>query len=198
MIEETRDITFISHYSEQCVPAGGTCMLLARPQIPLLEPYKLFIPAWCADAFTIEDVRVGNRSMFPRAQSLTAEQFSHGDGHLFKCEKLMVAMDFLMMVTNHSGMQRHFRASWACYLPKYETPAFEEHSLWSKIPSPLDALKRATEETLAKGREVIQRAKDSIEDRAREVMDLKPRQPRQLPKPKDPPSFGWDPGYGDD
>lgn len=188
---EDRQTTFISHASYRPVAAMETVTVLARPQVPFLEPYKLFIPREIADCFLIQEVRVGNRSMFPAAQSILAEQFSHGDGHLFKCEPIHIGQDFSMDVTNISGGMRTFRASWACYLPhESKLPAFE------KQESVLDRLRRVTDETIARGRESIQRAKDIVEEIVYPGRQAA-KPPRQLPKPKDPPNFGWDP-HGDD
>lgn len=185
-------ITFLSHQSNGTVAAGAMCTMVVRPQIPLVEPYKLFIPRWIAANFTIEDVRVGNRSQFPQAQSMLAEQFSHGDGHEFKCEKIYVAMDFLMMVTNISGACQTFRASWACYLPKEKPLPFIPDEY--RAPSIVDILRSKYKETKEAVRDKVEEKVEEFKQKVEQK--LSPR--KALPKPKDPPSFGWDPGYGDD
>jgi hypothetical protein len=196
-------VTFLTLDSEVQLPPGATKAVLARPQIPGLKPYRLRIDPLIALFFQIEDIKVGNHSMFPRAQSLPASQFMHGNGEPFDCEEIMLAQDFTMYVTNISnciprlegpngrvgpaGVPMQFIATWACLIvpPRRLEPRF--HSRVER-----EAYERQMREVMHDGSEDIGSRIDHVAELGKPPIGLTP-----MPKRREHPGFGWDPGHDD-
>lgn len=174
-VEPIRPVTFISHESSYPVAAGAIVSMVARPQVEVIKPYKLFIELDVAKSFVINDIRVGNRSMFPMCQNLPATQFSHDDGHLIEVDPIMLAMDFLMMVTNISEAQRTFRASWACYKT-------ENVQQFPRRPTRVRSLVLPP---------LAEDLEETVEVPASKIESVPASEKQEVP------NFGWDPGYGD-
>lgn len=67
------------HYdtdSNGFVLPGQTVQIISRPQIGPFLGHRFGVTRGTGDRFTINDFRVGNRSMFPMSQSLPAEMFA--------------------------------------------------------------------------------------------------------------------------
>lgn len=120
------------------VLAGQSCYIVARPQITAYRVVRIAIPDDIADAFNIDDMRVGNRSQMVQAGSFRASYFAaHIDGLAkltakmvqnetikidisepaeaefgrdFPFDTCQVAMDFGFCVTNVSGVAQRFEA----------------------------------------------------------------------------------------
>jgi hypothetical protein len=197
-------ITFLTLDSQCLLPPGSTKAVLARPQIPGLKPYRLRIDPMIAPFFQIEDIRVGNRSMFPCSQSTPASQFMHGNGEPFDCEEIMFAMDFTMYVTNISnciprlegpngptsaraGVPMQFIATWACLIvpTRHLEPRF--HSRVER-----EAYERQLREVTHDGSEDIGSRIDHVPELGKPPIGLTP-----MPKRREHPGFGWDPGHDD-
>lgn len=192
-----KQVTFLVLESHGTVAAGQAVTMVARPQCQILKPYKCYIRPEIAECFVIEDIKVGNRSMFPSFQRLDAMQFSIDDGHEMEVEPIMISQDFIMQVVNVSGVARTFRANWACHLP---TP------LQNTIIG--DRLRGKNV------RDLVYRDTDGYEEALGDLGEVKPESSIVQPSfkeakkyiEKDPhlrhvkhhPGFGWDPGYGDD
>ena len=141
--------------------AGQTCTMVARPQVLACKPFFCLVEANIAPFFGIEDIRVGNRSMFQQFQSLPATHFSTPPMHAFNeetrkvvqelidlewisagrhfdCETVQTAMDFAMIVTNISGDPHRFTATWDAWVPKFEPPRQEQglFQMYSPNPAP--------------------------------------------------------------
>jgi hypothetical protein len=186
-------ITFLT-LDSQCQLSPGTLKaVLARPQIQGLKPYRLRIDPLIAPFFTIEDIMVGNRSMFPRSQSLPASQFMHGNGEPFDCEEIPLALDFTMYVTNISGCSPRFNgvpmqfiATWACLIvpPRHLEPRF--HSRVER-----EAYERQSGH-VSDGSEDIGSRLDHVPELGKPPIGLTP-----MTKRREHPGFGWDPGHDD-
>lgn len=202
-------ITFLTLESAGQLPPGAMKPVVARPQIQGLKPYRLRIDPMIAPFFQIEDIKVGNRSMFPRAQSLPASQFMHGNGEPFDCEEILLAMEFSMYVTNISGciprlegpngrvvrveVPMQFIATWACLIvpPKHlELPKHLEPRFHSRIER--EAYERQMREAMHDGSEDIGSRLDHVPELGKPPIGLTP-----MPKRREHPGFGWDPGHDD-
>lgn len=194
--------TFIVIESHGVVAAGQSVIMTARPQVEVVKPYKLYIHPLIADKFVITDIRVGNRSMFPCSQNLEASQFSHGDGHEMKVDPVMCSQDFVMVVTNMSGVMSPFRANWACYLPREVPQGFPMSR--TRLPAgPLvpwadsddqQAFDKALEQQAAPQKQV----EDVVPGPRTALVPVEAAKRKPALQKQEPPNFGWDPGYGDD
>lgn len=113
------------------VPPGAAVQITTRPQRDPLKPMHLYIEADIAAHFDIVDIVVGGRSQFAQSngRGVPASRFSLrtvpvpvGDliahcevlGDFVACETVQTAMDFVMIVTNRSDVERSFSATWTC------------------------------------------------------------------------------------
>lgn len=63
-------------YGNGSVHPGQTITIVARPQTSPFKGCRFAVTRNTGDRFTIDDLRIGNHSMFPQAQSLPAEMFA--------------------------------------------------------------------------------------------------------------------------
>lgn len=92
------------------VAAGAQAQITTRPQV-LYRPERLVVPASIAPFFTIDDIRVGNRSQFPSAEPLPAEMFTQqADAVTLRLDTVNPAIDLILVVTNISNAAQDFRA----------------------------------------------------------------------------------------
>ena len=97
--------------SEVDIPALGSAIITANPQT-LFRAKRLSVPGSIASDFTIDDIKVGNRSMLPAVGSIPAETFSNlSVGVRLKLTTAQVTMQISLSVTNISGAPTRFRAT---------------------------------------------------------------------------------------
>lgn len=96
--------------STAAIAAGAQATITTRPQT-LYRPERLVVPASIAPFFTIDDIKVGNRSQFPSAEPLPAEMFTQqADAVTLRLDTVNPAIDLILVVTNISGGAQDFRA----------------------------------------------------------------------------------------
>jgi hypothetical protein len=93
------------------VAAGATVTVTTRPQI-LFRPTRLVIPSLTAPFFTIDDVKVGNKSQLIASGSIPAESFSQTAFNTpFKMDTCQISMDLIVETTNVDVAPHDFRAT---------------------------------------------------------------------------------------
>jgi len=98
--------------SNGTVAAGASSTITARPQTIAFKPIRITIPATIGPDFTIEDVKVGNKSQLAQSGSLPAEAFVQtAFGVEMDMDTIQTSQDFVLQVTNVSGAARTFRAA---------------------------------------------------------------------------------------
>lgn len=94
------------------VTAGTSSTITARPQTIAFKPQRLVIPATIAPDFTIEDIKVGNKSQLAQSGSLPAEAFTQTSFDIeMDMDTVQTSQDFVLQLTNISGADRTFRAA---------------------------------------------------------------------------------------
>lgn len=94
------------------VTAGTSSTITARPQTIAFKPQRLVIPATVAPDFTIEDIKVGNKSQLAQSGSLPAEAFTQSSFEVsMDMDTVQTSQDFVLQLTNISGANRTFRAA---------------------------------------------------------------------------------------
>jgi hypothetical protein len=94
------------------VTAGTSATITARPQTIAFKPIRITIPATIGPDFTIEDIKVGNKSQLAQSGSLPAEAFVQtAFGVEMDMDTVQTSQDFVLQVTNISGANRTFRAA---------------------------------------------------------------------------------------
>lgn len=98
--------------STSTVAAGSSATITARPQTIAFKPQRLLIPATIAPDFTVEDIKVGNKSQLAQSGSLPAEAFVQGAfDAMLDMDTVQTSQDFVLQLTNISGAARTFRAA---------------------------------------------------------------------------------------
>lgn len=98
--------------SSGTVAAGSSATITARPQTIAFKPQRLLIPATIAPDFTIEDIKVGNKSQLAQSGSLPGEAFVQGAfDAMLDMDTVQTSQDFVLQLTNISGAARTFRAA---------------------------------------------------------------------------------------
>ena len=98
--------------SSGVVTAGTSSTITARPQTIAFKPQRLVIPATIAPDFTIEDIKVGNKSQLAQSGSLPAEAFTQTSFDIeMDMDTVQTSQDFVLQLTNISGADRTFRAA---------------------------------------------------------------------------------------
>lgn len=94
------------------VAAGTSATITARPQTIAFKPQRVVIPATIAPDFTIEDIKVGNKSQLAQSGSLPAEAYTQTSfGVEMDMDTVQTSQDFVIQLTNISGANRTFRAA---------------------------------------------------------------------------------------
>ena len=98
--------------SSGTVAAAASSTITARPQTIAFKPQRIVVPATIAPDFTIDDIKVGNKSQLAQSGSLPAEAFVQSlfDG-MMDMDTVQTSQDFVLAVTNLSGAARTFRAA---------------------------------------------------------------------------------------
>lgn len=92
------------------VAAGATETVTTRPQV-LFRPTRLVVPSAVAPSFSIEDIKVGNKSQFIAAGPVPAEAFAQTAFNTpLKCDTCQISMDLIVEVENVSVAPADFRA----------------------------------------------------------------------------------------
>lgn len=93
------------------IAALASATITTNPQV-LFKPRRFSVPASIAASFTIDDIKIGNTSMFPNSTPNPAETFSQlGVGIGLKLKTAQIAMAVSIDVTNISGAAARFRAT---------------------------------------------------------------------------------------
>ncbi len=175
-----------------------TIDIYARTQIPI-RPHRLRIEPELAAFFMIEDVRHGQRSLFPRSQRVPATQFSIGLGDGLDADDVYPDVDLMIRVTNTSHLvpgaplgpcsaHRDPRCRLPICLQDYRRfgVPLPFRATWSAIVVP-PRVSAATLVVSPDGREDL----DTRIERVQETVGSPRMTRRELP------GFGWDP-YGTD
>lgn len=216
-------VTYLTHRA----PIGPHCtaQITVRAQLPGLRPRALRVDPISADAFSISDIRVGINSQFVQAQTVPASRFARKgeeDGVAFHCDKLEVAMDFVMIVNNTSDKNVEFVATWTCdIVPPGFHPRLRGFSMEpGELAKHQAEEARAAEAQRAARQQAIGAVKSTNKDGTVDVALGKEDDPaiRRLraecgpsatsfapeadarnrdSSARNPPSWGWDP-YGDE
>lgn len=94
------------------VAAAASTSINSRPQTIAFKPIRITIPATIGPDFTIEDIKVGNKSQLAQSGSLPAEAFVQtAFGVEMDMDTVQTSQDFVLQVTNISGASRTFRAA---------------------------------------------------------------------------------------
>lgn len=93
------------------VAAGASATITGRPQSIAFKPQRVVVPATLAPDFTIDDIKVGNKSQLVQSGSLAAEAFVQTSfGVEMDMDTVQTSQDLVFAVTNISGAARTFRA----------------------------------------------------------------------------------------
>lgn len=98
--------------STGAVAAGTSVTITSRPQTIAFKPERVIIPSTIAPLFTVDDIKVGNKSQFVQSGSLPGEAFlpTLFDGQM-EMDTVQTSQDFVMQITNISGAAVTFRAA---------------------------------------------------------------------------------------
>jgi hypothetical protein len=92
------------------VPAGSSVVVAARPQV-LFRGTRLVIAASCAPSFSVDDIKVGNRSQYVAAGPVPAEAFTQNAVNTpLSIDTCQVSMEIILQVSNFSLAACDFRA----------------------------------------------------------------------------------------
>lgn len=98
-------------FESLAIAAAASADVTARPQI-LFRPTRLVVPAAVAPNFTIDDIKVGNKSQSVAAGSVPAEAFAQTAFNTpLKLDTCQISMDLILEVTNISAANADFRAT---------------------------------------------------------------------------------------
>jgi hypothetical protein len=93
------------------VAGGSSQVVTARPQV-LFRPKRLLVPAAIASFFSIDDIKIGNRSQFVAAGPVPAEAFAPSAfGAALRMDTCQVSMEIILQVSNLSLAATDFRAA---------------------------------------------------------------------------------------
>lgn len=98
--------------SSGVIAPAGSASITARPQTYAFQPHRIVIPQSLATDFTIQDIKVGNRSQFVQTGAISAETFAQNAvGTAIKFDTVQTSQDFVIQVTNAGGAPRNFFAT---------------------------------------------------------------------------------------
>lgn len=94
------------------VAAAAAATITARPQSIAFKPDRIIVPSSIGPDFTIQDVKVGNKSQFVQSGEMSAEAFGPlVTEALLDFDTVQTSQDFVMQIQNISGAARTFRAT---------------------------------------------------------------------------------------
>lgn len=93
------------------VAAGSSQVVSARPQV-LFRPTRLVIPTAVAPLFSVDDIKIGNRSQLVAAGPVPAEAFSPSAFNTpLRMDTCQVSMEIILQISNLSAAPTDFRAA---------------------------------------------------------------------------------------
>ncbi len=92
------------------VAAGASVVITVRPQM-LFRPNRLLVPDAIAPSFTIDDIKIGNRSQFASSGAIPAAAFGESVDDDLLMDTIQTSQDIVITVTNVSGGAVQFRAA---------------------------------------------------------------------------------------
>jgi hypothetical protein len=157
--------TFLPVESERILPTD-TCMIAVQSSLPV-RPYRLWVDPEIAGGFLIDNVLVGNISVFPARAAMRASKFSIGQGDRLDGHVILPDEYVTFQVTYDGPWESgaYFRAAWAA------------------VVIPLDVARAAR----AAGTDMDPGPGLGLEDLGTRIQHV-PSLPRLSP-----PGFGWDP-----
>ena len=93
------------------VPGGASVVVSARPQV-LFRPTRLVIPSAIASLFSLDDIKIGNRSQLIAAGPVPGEAFSSTAVNTpLRMDTCQVSMEIILQCANVSSGAADFRAA---------------------------------------------------------------------------------------
>lgn len=93
------------------VPGGASVVVSARPQV-LFRPTRLVIPSAIAALFSLDDIKIGNRSQLIAAGPVPGEAFSNTTVNTpLRMDTCQVSMEIILQCANVSAAPADFRAA---------------------------------------------------------------------------------------
>lgn len=107
----TKNRRFPIGFSGGSIAASASSTITSRPQVPFM-PQRVIVPSSISAAFTIDDIKVGNKSQLVSAGSIPAAVFSELSVDVeLKGDTCGPAVDLILVATNVSGGAVTFRAA---------------------------------------------------------------------------------------
>lgn len=107
----TKSRNLVIGFVQTAIAAAASATVTQRPQV-LFRPQRVVVPASLAPNFTIDDIKVGNKSQLISAGAVPAEAFAQTSfGVEMKMDTCQISMDLILEVTNISAAASDFRAS---------------------------------------------------------------------------------------
>lgn len=93
------------------VPGGSSVVVSARPQV-LFRPTRLVIPSALAPSFSLDDIKIGNRSQLIAAGPVPGEAFSSTAVNTpLRMDTCQVSMEIILQCANITAGAVDFRAA---------------------------------------------------------------------------------------
>jgi hypothetical protein len=93
------------------VPGGSSVVVSARPQV-LFRPTRLVIPSALAPSFSLDDIKIGNRSQLIAAGPVPGEAFSSTAVNTpLRMDTCQVSMEIILQCANITAGAIDFRAA---------------------------------------------------------------------------------------
>lgn len=106
---QARDL--VIGFSSLGVAAGATVDVTQRPQV-VFKPERIVVAATNAASFTIDDIKIGNKSQLVANGTIPAEAFTQGAfGVTMSMDTCDISQDFILEVTNTSAGALDFYAA---------------------------------------------------------------------------------------
>ncbi len=107
----TESRALVIGFSSLAVAALASSTVTSRPQV-LFRPTRLVVPSAVAPSFTIDDIKVGNKSQLIASGAIPAEAFAQTAFNTpLKLDTCQISMDLIVVVTNVTAAAADFRAS---------------------------------------------------------------------------------------
>lgn len=101
----------ILNFESAAVAAGASVVVTARPQT-VFRPDQFIVPSTFGLAFTIDDIKIGNRSQYTAAGRASAVVFSEVSvNSQVKFDTAQGGIDVILNITNVSGEEADFFAT---------------------------------------------------------------------------------------
>lgn len=98
-------------FAELAIAAGASASATQRPQV-VFRPSRIVVPTAVAPNFTIDDIKIGNKSQLVSNGSIPAEAFEQNAfGVQMRMDTCGISQDFILDVTNQTAGAEDFRAA---------------------------------------------------------------------------------------